>query len=85
MITCFIVIRDCYSQMQHMSHYYTVIVRRAYCMDDEYAIERLLVKSVKIVEKKSSHRKNIAISMSRDFKQNHDFNLLTIIVSTLMN
>jgi len=38
------------AQMQRMSHYYNVIVCHAYCMDAEYAIKPLLVKSVKIVE-----------------------------------
>ena len=33
--------------MQSMSHYYKVIVHRAYCMDTEYAIKMLIVKIVK--------------------------------------
>jgi len=35
------------TQTQRMSHYYEVIVCHAYCMDTEYAIEMLLVKSAK--------------------------------------
>jgi len=34
--------------MQGMSHYYKVMERHAYCMDTEYAIYTLLVKSVKM-------------------------------------
>ena len=41
-------------QMQCMSHHYKVIVCRAYCIDAEYAIYMLLVKTVKIIGKKSS-------------------------------
>jgi len=37
----------CYfAQMQSVSHYYKVIMRHAYCIDTEYSIQTLLVKSV---------------------------------------
>ena len=50
--------------MQRMSHYNKVIVCSAYCKDAEYAIQTLLVKSIKIVEKNRPHRENITISIS---------------------
>ena len=76
-IICFVC-----AQMLCMSHYYKVIVCRANCMDAEYAILTLLVKSVKIVEK------IIHMGRYRDFKiprfnKNRDFDLLTIILTTL--
>jgi len=41
------------TETQGMSHYYKVIVHRAYCMDTEYTIYTLLLKKkeLKIVEK----------------------------------
>ena len=39
------------AQVQHISHYYKVIMHHAYCMDAEYAIWTLFVKSDKIIEK----------------------------------
>jgi len=64
------------AQMQHMSHYYKVIVRRVYFMDNEYVILTLLVKSV---EKNRPHK----ILISPDLKKNRDFDLLTLIAATL--
>jgi len=55
------------AQMQRMSHYYKAIVCHAYCMNAEYAIKMLLVKSVEIVEKNRPHRENITILISHDF------------------
>ena len=57
------------TQMQRMSHNYKVIARHAYCMDAEYAIKTLLVKSVKIVGKNRPNRENIAIWISHYLKK----------------
>jgi len=60
------------AQMQRKSQYYKVIVHHAFCMDAEYAIKMLLVKSVKIVKKTSPQAKNRVID------------LLVIMVTTLV-
>jgi len=59
--------------MQRMSHYYAVIVCRAYCMDAEYAIYTLLVKSGKIVEKIAPQGKYLYFDVPNFFKSRFRF------------
>jgi len=58
-----------FAQMQCMSHYYKVIMCRAYCMDYEYTIQMMLIKSIKNRRKNRPHVENIAISTSHNLQK----------------